>query len=278
MKINLAKSAGFCFGVKNALDIAFKTVSVRNNVYMLGDIVHNEDVIKRTEKSGIKKISALSEGKDKTLLIRAHGTDSATIKKAKALGYKIIDATCPMVKEIHDIAIKLEKKGFTLIIIGEKDHDEVRGIIGQLSSPPIVFDSIEQITRSLLGNIKKAGVVVQSTQNYEKVLHIEQKLKELIPEVTFINTICNPTRIKQNEAKKLPIENDIIIVIGSRTSANTKRLYQISKELNHNTYWINSKIEISPDWFTGVNSVGIMAGASTPQETIEDIVSFIQDL
>lgn len=278
MKINLAKSAGFCFGVKNALDIAFKTVSVQDNVYMLGDIVHNEDVIKRTEKSGIKKISSLSDGKDKTLLIRAHGTDSATIKKAKSLGYKIIDATCPMVKEIHDIAIKLEKEGFTLIIIGEKDHDEVRGIIGQLTSPPIVFDSLEQITRSLLGSIKKAGVVVQSTQNYEKVLLIEQKLKELIPEVRFINTICNPTRIKQKEAKKLPVENDTIIVIGSRTSANTKRLYQISKDINHNTYWINSKEEINPDWFTGSDSVGIMAGASTPQETIENIVIFLQGL
>jgi 4-hydroxy-3-methylbut-2-enyl diphosphate reductase len=278
MKINIARSAGFCFGVKNALDIAFKTAKTEKNVYMLGDIVHNEDVIDLIERSGIKKVSGLDEGYAKTLLIRAHGTAAAIIEHAEKLGYKIIDATCPMVKEIHNIAKNMEKNGSRVIIIGEKNHDEVRGIIGQLSTSPIIIGTLDQITPALFNGIQKAGVVVQSTQNYETVIEMEKRIKAIFPGVKFNNTICEPTKIKQKEAKTLPVQNDVIIVIGSRTSANTKRLYQISKNLNPRTYWINSKEEIDPKWFAGAEKTGITAGASTPKETIEDIVSFLESL
>ena len=172
MKVNLAKSSGFCFGVQRALNIALQQASGENDIYMLGDIVHNNNVVELIKKSGIKKTYRLNPGKGKTLLIRAHGASLATFNKAKKLGYNIIDATCPMVKEIHKIAREAEKKGFNIIIIGDKKHDEVQGIAGQLKKKAVIIDSRDKSPISKIKKIKKAAVVVQSTQNIEKVAAI----------------------------------------------------------------------------------------------------------
>lgn len=276
MKINLAKSAGFCFGVKRALDIAFQTAEKQNPAYMLGDIVHNEDVIRKIEKAGIKKITRLSRGKDKTLLIRAHGSAKNVIEKARLLGYKITDATCPMVKEIHKIAKDMEKKGYKIIIIGDKKHDEVRGILGQLKNKTIIIDGYEAIPLKKIKGIKKAAILAQSTQNLEKCLKIFKALKPYISEAKFFNTICRPTRIKQQEARTLPLENDVVIIIGSKTSANTRRLFEIAKGLNPRTYWVQSKKEIGRAWFKNAKNVGITAGASTPDSTTQEVAEYIK--
>lgn len=276
MKINLAKSAGFCFGVKRAIGIAYKTLAGNKNVYALGDIVHNEDVAKRLEKAGLKKIQKLGCGKNKIFLIRAHGASLNIIRKARKLGYKIVDATCPMVKEIHKIAHNAQRRGQTVILIGDKDHDEVIGIIGQLKKKPILIDSLQSVHLKKIKKIKKAALVVQSTQNIEKVMKIFDLLKPNIKELKLFNTICLPTRLKQQEMKNMPLENDVMIIIGSKTSANTKRLYEISKSLNDRSYWVQSKKDIKPAWFKGVNSVGITAGASTPEDTTKEIISCIK--
>jgi 4-hydroxy-3-methylbut-2-enyl diphosphate reductase len=276
MKINLAKSAGFCFGVKRALDISLKTAKSKVRVYMLGDIVHNEDVIRDVERSGIKKIKRPCKGKNKTLLLRAHGTAKKIIEDSLRLGYTIVDATCPMVREIHKVARDMEEKGFKIIVIGDKEHDEVRGIVGQLIHKAIVIDSPKNIPFKSIKKIERAAVVVQSTQNMENVLRIINKLKPYIKELRFFNTICRPTRIKQEEIKKMPLENEAMIIIGSKNSANTKRLYEISKSLNPKTYWVNSKEEINPDWFKNVRSLGVTAGASTPDLTTESIIESIK--
>ena len=278
MKINITKSAGFCFGVKRALNIASKTAQTYVNIEMLGDIVHNENVVREIEKTGIKKIKKLKKGKNKTLLIRAHGAPLNILKKAKASGYKIIDATCPMVKEIHKIARESEKKGYTIIVIGDEKHDEVRGITGQLNKKSIVIDKPINIPIKRIQSIKKAAVVVQSTQNIEKVLKIVGTLKKHIEDLMFFNTICRPTKIKQQEAKILPLKNEIMIIIGSKTSANTKRLYEISKSLNKKSYWIQSKQEIKPEWFKKIKCVGITSGASTPDKTTKEIIKFIKNI
>jgi 4-hydroxy-3-methylbut-2-enyl diphosphate reductase len=278
MKINLAKSAGFCFGVRRAVDIAFKIAGSAEKVYMLGDIVHNERVIGEIEKAGIKKIIRLSKGKKRSLLIRAHGTGISTITKAKSLGYRIIDATCPMVKEIHKIAQMMDAKGYQIIIIGDKLHDEVHGIIGQLKNKTLVIGSPKDIPHKIISKIKKAAVVVQSTQTIENALKISGVLKKHIKKLKFFNTICRPTRIKQEEIKRLPLENDLMIIIGSKNSANTKRLYEISEKLNKRSFWVNAKSEIKPAWFAKVDKVGITAGASTPDATIKEIVKYIQRL
>jgi 4-hydroxy-3-methylbut-2-enyl diphosphate reductase len=276
MKINLAKSAGFCFGVKRALSIAIETVGRGREVYMLGDIVHNEDVVRKIELAGIKKVRALGIGKNKTLLIRAHGAPINTIRKAIKRGYRIIDATCPMVKEIHKIAKAMEKKGYKIIVIGDKNHDEVHGIIGQLKGKALVIDNPKHIPLKMIKNIKKACVVVQSTQNLYNVLKIVDFLKLHIGQLEFFNTICQPTRMKQEEIRKMPEQNDAMIIIGSKTSANTRRLYEISKAINKRTFWIRSRKDIQPRWLKGVKRVGITAGASTPDLTTQDIMKYIK--
>ncbi len=275
MKITLAKSAGFCFGVKRALEIAHKAVKTRNQVCMLGDIVHNEDVVRSINKIGIKKTKLLRKGKDKTLLIRAHGAASKTFKKAISLGYTVVDATCPMVKEIHKIAKEAEQKGYSIIIIGDNKHDEVQGIMGQLKKKSLVIDCIEHVPLNKIKKIQKAAVVVQSTQNFEKTLSIIKVLKEHVEQITIFNTICQPTRIKQKEIKTLPLKNDVMIIIGSKTSANTRRLFEISKDLNKKSYWINSINDIKKSWFKNIKTVGITAGASTPDKTTKKIIEYL---
>lgn len=277
MRITVAKSAGFCFGVKRAIDIALESAKSRKiPVYMLGDIVHNENVVKNIEKAGIEKIRRIP--KTGALLIRAHGTSRKIEEEARRQGLNIIDATCPMVKEIHKIVMDMDRKGYKIIVIGDHKHDEVQGIVGQIKHRAIVLEDPEDIKRKITKGLHKAAVVVQSTQNLEKVLLMQKILAGYIKDLKFFNTICSPTRLKQAEIKMLPQENDCVIVIGSKTSANTKRLYQIARSINKNAYWVNCAGDIKKKWLEGVTSVGITAGASTPDETIQEIKDYIRRL
>ena len=278
MKVNLAKSAGFCFGVRKAITTALKTAKTQNPVFMLGDIVHNEEVVRQIQNAGIRKIKRLAQVENKTLIIRAHGCSLNTLRQALKLGYKIIDATCPMVKEIHTIARKLENNGYQIIIIGDQQHDEVQGIVGQLKSRAIVIDKLQNIPLRRIKKITKAGIVVQSTQNLDNVLAILKFLRKYIPKIAFHNTICNPTRMKQNEVKTMPLENDVMIIIGSKTSANTKRIYEISKSLNKNSYWVSGAKNIKKTWLANAKNIGISAGASTPESSIKKVVTKIKSI
>ncbi len=279
MKINIAKSAGFCFGVKRAIEIALGTASRNKKVYMLGDIVHNEEVAKQIREAGIKKVRKLPRGgKGKTILIRAHGISYPLMKKARQRRYKVVDATCPMVKEIHKIARDSERKGYVIIVIGDRKHDEVQGIIGGLRTKAVVIENEWRIPWQSIKRIRKFCVVVQSTQNLQRALKIVEILRRRVKKLKFYNTICRPTRIKQAEISRMPQENDIMIIIGSKTSANTKRLYEISKAINKNSYWIQSTKEIKPRWFKNVKSAGITAGASTPDYTTQQVIAYIKQL
>jgi len=276
VKITLAKSAGFCFGVKRAIDIALQSAKKHSQIEMLGDIVHNEDVCRDINKVGIKKIKILKQCKNKNLLIRAHGIALKSVKRARSLGYKIIDATCPMVKEIHQVAKSIENQGRKVIIIGDKKHDEVKGIVGNLKHKPLIIETDIPITK--LKKIKKAGVVVQSTQNTEKVKRIFKNLSCQIKDLKLFNTVCVPTRRKQAEIRKLPLKSDLMIIIGSKTSANTKRLYQISKSLNKKTYWVQSSQDLKKNWFQNCFRIGITSGASTPGKTTKLVIKRIKQL
>ena len=278
MKITIAKNAGFCFGVKRAIDIALESAKQEKPVYMLGDIVHNENVVKKIEDAGIKKTKAIPKENKANLLIRAHGSAQKTLDAAKKSRLNVIDATCPMVKEIHKIVIDMDKKGYKILVIGDHKHDEVQGIIGQIPRKAIVLENAEDIKAKITGKLPKAAVVVQSTQNLEKALKMQNILKDHVEDLRFFNTICAPTRMKQEEIKSLAQANDCVIVIGSKTSANTKRLYEIAKSINPNSYWVNSTADIQKEWFGRINTVGITAGASTPDETIEEIKNYIQKI
>ena len=277
MKITIAKNAGFCFGVKRAIDIALESAKQEKPVYMLGDIVHNENVVKTIEDAGIKKTKTIPKENKSNLLIRAHGSAQKTLDTARKSRLNVIDATCPMVKEIHKIVIDMDKKGYKILVIGDHKHDEVQGIIGQIKHKAVVLENAEDIKAKITRKLPKAAVVVQSTQNLEKALKMQNILKDRVEDLKFFNTICAPTRMKQEEIKSLAQANDRVIVIGSKTSANTKRLYEIAKSINPRSYWVNSTADIQSEWLRKAKSIGITAGASTPDETIEEIKDYIQE-
>ncbi|RKY41918.1 MAG: 4-hydroxy-3-methylbut-2-enyl diphosphate reductase [Candidatus Makaraimicrobium thalassicum] len=278
MKINIAKSSGFCFGVRRAIDISKNLAGGKRAVYVLGDIVHNSFVVSELEKKGIRKISRIKRSAGNAILvIRAHGAPKAVFDNAKARGYRIVDATCPKVKDIYKIARRLEKNS-SIIIIGDNNHDEVKGIAGQLKKKPITIESPRDIPLKKLARVKKAAVITQSTQTTDNINMIMERLEKIIPRVKLYNTRCRTTAVKQQEIKSLPEKNDLVLIIGSRTSANTKRLYQISRNINKKTYWIECARDLKAAWFKNAGKVGIMAGASTPDYITGEIVETLKQM
>jgi len=278
MRINLAKSAGFCFGVRRAIKIALDSAGTKDSIEMLEDIVHNENVVRDIRSKGIKKVKRLAEGKQKALLIQAHGIAFDKLKQARKLNYAIIDATCPRVKEIHKIAVEKEKDKYRIIILGDRRHVEVQGIVGQLKNRPLIIENINRIPVMKLKGIKKACLIAQSTQNTRQTQRIAGILKELIRNIKICNTICNNTVRKQNELRGMSKNNDVMIIIGSKTSANTKRLYEISHSINKRTFWVQSAKDLRKGWLKGCASVGLTAGASTPDYTTRGVISSLKQM
>ena len=274
MKILVAKDAGYCFGVRDAVNLAKKSGDDFQEVYMLGDIVHNETVVEDLNKRGSKVVDSLNDiPEDKPVLFRAHGTDPETWKKAQKKKLNIIDATCPLVTEIHEEIKELESENRRTIIIGDHNHDEVVGIAAQVKDP-IIISCVDEAKE--LGKMKRAGVVSQSTQMIENVQEILNVLSEKVYDLRFVNTICFPTRRNHDQIKKLSNICDLMIVIGSFTSANSKRLTQLSLERNENSFQVTCADDINESWFDGVESVGISAGASTPDNLIEDVIAKVK--
>ena len=269
MKVSVAKDAGYCFGVRDAVDLAYDAAKEHGSVYMLGDIVHNENVVNDLNKAGAKVVNSLDHvPKDKPVLLRAHGTKNEVWKKAKSKNINIIDATCPLVHEIHKEVKKLSKDGRQIIVVGDHGHDEVVAIADQVKNT-IVISSIEEAEK--LKKYKKAGIVSQSTQTIENVQDIIAVLMKKIFDLHFVNTICYPTKRNQEQIKEMAKINDVMIIIGSFTSANSKRLTMLSKEINVKTYQVTGWEDINKGWFSGCDSVGISAGASTPDYLINEV-------
>ena len=277
MKIILAKDAGYCFGVRDAVNSAYDTSKEYGEVYMLGDIVHNESVVEDLEKNGVKVVSNLNQvPDDKPVLFRAHGTAKEVWKDAEKNKMNIIDATCPLVHEIHKEVKQLDKEGRKIIIIGDHGHDEVIGIASQVQDA-IIISTVEEAEK--LKKTKKAGIVSQSTQTIENVQDIINILMTKVFDLRFVNTICFPTKRNQEQIKELSDIVDLMIIIGSFTSANSKRLTQLSLERNKNTYQVTNATEIDVSWFKkNINSVGISAGASTPDWIIDSVVNKVKDV
>jgi len=274
VRILLAKDAGYCFGVRDAVKMAYDTAKEYDEVYMLGDIVHNETVVRNLARSGTKVVADLKDvPKEKPVLFRAHGTVPELWEKARGNNQEIIDATCPLVTEIHEEIKKLEGEGRRTIIIGDHGHDEVVAIAAQVSEPIIIANPEEAHT---LRKMKKAGVVSQSTQMIENVQGIINILIRKVFDLRFINTICFPTRRNHEQIKELAVRSDTMIVIGSFTSANSKRLTQLALERNPRSYQVTSAEDLDPDWFKDSEIIGISAGASTPDNIINEIVEKIK--
>ena len=276
MKILLAKDAGYCFGVRDAVDLAYETAEKYGDVYMLGHIVHNENVVHALDEAGAKVVDNLDEvPDDKPILFRAHGTSVDTWVDAKAKDMNIVDATCPLVWEIHEEVKKLESEGRKIIIVGDHGHDEVVGIASQVKDPIIVGTPEEA---QALRKTKRAGVVSQSTQTIENVQEIINIIMTKVFDLRFVNTICFPTKRNQIQIKELAKQCDVMIVIGSFTSANSKRLTALAKARNKNSYQVTCADEIQTDWLAGAEVVGLSAGASTPDNIIDEVLAKIKEI
>ncbi len=277
MEIQIAKYAGYCYGVERALKMAEDALSKNLlPIYTLGPIIHNPQVVKNLKRKGITPVENLSQVKEGTVIIRSHGVSPQTLAEIKARKLKIIDATCPFVKKAQHCAASLAKEGYKVVIIGEKDHPEVQGLIGYAGKDSQVIEGLKELDS--LKKANKLGLVVQTTQSTENFQKIVSQVILKGFEVKIFNTICGATQKRQENARKMAIKTDVMIVVGGKNSANTTRLFQLCLERNPRTYHIETANELKKEWFKEHDIVGITAGASTPKDILEKVVKKISRL
>lgn len=278
METILAKEIGFCFGVKRAYELALKTVKGNKNPYFcLGPLVHNESVNQKLESLDIKFISSFNEEvKNGILIIPAHGARPEIFKEAKKRNLEIVDATCPLVQKSQKVAEELQDNGYQVIIVGDKNHTEVEAIQGLINDQGIVVETKEEIS-----SIKKNlpfGVIAQTTQSPQNVQQVLKELKKISKKVKFCNTLCPFVSARQKAVKDLAQKTDAVLIIGSQTSANTKRLVKIAKENRKPVYQVENENQLKKEWFLNVQKVGIATGTSTPNWEIEKIINKLKNL
>lgn len=276
MNVILAKSAGFCFGVKRAVDKVYEEAS--NNsvpVYTFGPIIHNEEVVNDLEKKGVRKVCGLEdlEGIPKGIMvIRSHGVSKEVYDRIRAAGFQIVDATCPFVLKIHRYVEEYSQKGYHIVIIGNDSHPEVEGIKGW-SDPEhtTVLQTVEEARGLAVESGKKVCIVSQTTFNYNKFQDLVEIIEKKGYDIIVLNTICNATEERQKEAADIAARVDAMIVIGGSHSSNTQKLFEICKTKCANTYYIQTLNDLDLKQFWSIDNVGITAGASTPNNIIEEV-------
>ena len=277
-EVILAKSAGFCFGVKRAVDTVYEQTG-KKNVYTFGPIIHNEEVVKDLEKKGVFVINTMEELDDiteGTVIIRSHGVSSAVYEALQKKGVEIVDATCPFVLKIHNIVKQESANGKQIVIIGNEKHPEVEGIMGWSKTQVHVVDTVEKAQNLQLDPQREVCIVSQTTFNYNNFQEIVEILGEKRYDRLVINTICNATQDRQSEAEEIAKQVDTMIVVGGRHSSNTQKLYEICKSECENTYYIQTLADLDSDSFRSVQCVGITAGASTPNKIIEEVSKHVR--
>ena len=278
MEIKLAESAGFCFGVKRAVDKVYEQIETGKTIYTYGPIIHNEEVVKDLEKKGVQVIEeenldSIGQG---TVIIRSHGVEKAVCDRIESLGRTCVDATCPFVKRIHKVVEKESAAGKQIVIIGSAVHPEVMGIMGWSSTPAVVIETEAEAEDFFVPEDREICVVSQTTFNYIKFHKIVEKLTKKGYNVSVVNTICNATEERQTEAREIAREADVMIVIGGKHSSNTRKLYEIcAKECEH-TYFIQTLADLKLELPKSVGLVGITAGASTPNNIIEEVQNYVR--
>ena len=278
MEIRLAKSAGFCFGVKRAVEQVYTQADSGKKIYTYGPIIHNEEVVKDLEKKGVHVIDEtnLDEVSEGTVIIRSHGVEKAVCDRIQERGLECVDATCPFVKRIHKVVEKESAAGKQIAIIGNATHPEVVGIMGWSSTPVAVIETEEEAENFVSENDREICVVSQTTFNYIKFHKIVEKLTKKGYNVSVVNTICNATEERQTEAREIAREADVMIVIGGKHSSNSRKLYEIcAKECVH-TYFIQTLADLKLELPKSVGLVGITAGASTPNNIIEEVQNYVR--
>ena len=275
MKVIKAKTAGFCFGVKRAVDTVYEQADTCGGpIYTYGPIIHNEEVVKDLESRGVsvirseEELEGITEG---TVIIRSHGVEKRICDKLRGKGLRIVDATCPFVKKIHNIVEKESAEGKYILIIGNPDHPEVIGIRGWAGSNVSVIQNADDIEKVDFSKNKKICVVSQTTFNYNKFQDLVEIIKKKSYDISVLNTICNATKERQTEAQSIAESVDAMIVIGDKHSSNTQKLFEICRKACNNTYYIQTLDDLDLNQLGSVETVGITAGASTPNNIIEEV-------
>ena len=275
MEITVAKSAGFCFGVQRAVDSVYKELEENSGkIYTFGPIIHNEQVVEDLNKRGIEVIDTveqLKEIKEGTVVIRSHGVAKEIYDILEQQKLKMVDATCPFVKKIHNIVLDESNNGKTIIIIGNDNHPEVEGIKGWVNGEVIVINKEEQIEKLSLSEQTKACIVSQTTFNHNKFKYLVEIIRKKGYDITVVNTICNATHVRQVEAQKISSKVDGMMVIGGKNSSNTQKLYDICRNECENTFYVQTVKDLNLHELKSLKSIGITAGASTPKNIIEEV-------
>ncbi len=273
----IAKSAGFCFGVTRAVNMVYEAIEKKNvPIYTYGPIIHNDEVVKDMEKNGVTVINDLDElssHEKGVMIIRSHGISKAEYDKIKDCGFEVLNATCPFVSKIHRYVEDYSSKGYDIIIVGSPKHPEVCGIKGWADEKchVTIINSPEDAEKYTKNSTKKLCIVSQTTFNYNKFQDIVEIIAKKGYDITVLNTICNATEVRQTEARKVAQCSDVMIVIGDRHSSNTQKLFEICKNECKNTYYIQTSDEMDYTQIRSNNNVGITAGASTPNNIIEEV-------
>lgn len=279
MEVVLAKSAGFCFGVKRAVDQVYEQIDMGKTIYTFGPIVHNEEVVKDLEEKGVRVIQGKEELQDiseGTVIIRAHGVEKEIYDILESRGVECVDATCPFVKRIHNIVCKASDEGKYVIIVGNPGHPEVEGIVGWCSGPVKVLETEEEAEKFMPPEGKEICIVSQTTFNYNKFQHIVEIFQKKGYNDSVVNTICNATEERQTAARELAARADVMIVIGGKHSSNTRKLYEICSGECANTYFIQTLDDLHLELPKSTSLVGITAGASTPNKLIEEVQNYVR--
>jgi 4-hydroxy-3-methylbut-2-en-1-yl diphosphate reductase len=279
LKVKIASNAGFCFGVKRAMTMAWHELEKNEDtIYSLGPLIHNNQAVQKYEEKGLKTISAIDDvGHKSNIIIRSHGVSEEIYNKAKENDINIMDATCPFVKKIHEIANRYYKDGYKIIIIGDSKHPEVIGINGWCNNEAIIIKTLEDLKVVNLDNNQKYCVVAQTTINVNLYDKIVDEMSKQLKNIVLHNTICSATKVRQEAAKELSKEVEAMVVIGGKHSSNTQKLVQICEE-NAPTFAIETKEDLSVNDLKKYDYIGITAGASTPNWIIEDVVNYLQNI
>ena len=279
MEVRLAKSAGFCFGVKRAVDKVYEQIETGKKIYTFGPIIHNEEVVKDLEAKGVEVIPdkegllALTEG---TVIIRSHGVEKGIYDILEQNGLECVDATCPFVKRIHNIVSKESQAGKHVVIVGNAGHPEVEGIMGWCNGPYTVLETLEEAENFTLSEGIDICIVSQTTFNYNKFQQIVEIFQKKGYNDSVVNTICNATEERQTEAREIASQADVMIVIGGKHSSNTRKLHEICSSQCDKTYFIQTLDDLHLELPKSVGLVGITAGASTPNKLIEEVQNYVR--
>ena len=274
MNVRVAESAGFCYGVKRAINMAEECgKSGEGNKATLGPIIHNPQVVERLEENGIFAVDSHEDIDDGTVIIRSHGVKLQDLNDVKDRGLNVVDATCPFVKKSQALVSLMTEKGYPVLVVGERDHPEVKGLLSYGDERIQVVDSVKDVSDLTLG--KRVGLVAQTTIRLELFQEVVSLLLERCSEVLAYNTICDATSVRQEDTSALAEESECMVVVGGKNSGNTRRLAEICASIQPNTHHIETAAELKDEWFEGVTNVGVTAGASTPDWIIDEVVERI---